>query len=154
MSIQAGKNLMLCYGSGGTVYVGATPVSTTYKMYVNGSAYATGSWATASDRRMKDQIEVITGDDAVAKIMGLRPSTWVWNENNAYLYGKRGAGLIAQEVQPILPFSVVEDEWLALDYQDFHPYEVAMLQNHESRIAVLEAENKELKAKLKEYESR
>ena len=150
----------------GYVYIGS---ATSYINYVSGNSglhtnvgfysdsYITaGAAASSSDRRLKDNIDDVCSDRALTVLMQLKPKEWTWNENNAYLYGKRGAGLIAQDVLDVLPFAVVGDagEYLSLNYNTLHAYEIAGLQNHEARIAALEAENKELKAKLKEYESR
>ena len=81
--------------------------------------------------------------------MALNPVEWVWNENNAHLYGRRSAGLVAQEVFDVLPYSVFHDgQYDALRYDVFHAFEIAGLQDHEARIRTLEAENKELKRQV------
>ena len=108
-----------------------------------------GTSGSSSDRRLKNNIETVGEDRALAVLMQLKPREWEWNERYEYLSGKRGAGLVAQEVQDILPFAVLDvGDYLSLNYSVLHAYEIAGLQNHEERIAALEAENKELKRRL------
>ena len=149
---RTGQTGISMCAAAGMVVIGALSAGagiTTPKLYVAGDALAAGAWNTSSDGRLKDEIEAVYSDRALAVLMQLKPREWVWNENNAALCGKRGAGFIAQEVQPVLPFAVIDDGgYMGLNYQALHAYEVAGLQNHEERIAALEAENKELRRRL------
>ena len=152
---------------GGNVGIGAA--SPQYKLDVSGTFRATGaatfgstihatggidsdSYITAgavnssSDARLKDNITSVVY--AMDTIMSLKPSEWIWNEKH-HLNGQKGAGLVAQEVEKVLPFAVAkEGEYLSLNYNVFHAYEIAGLQNHEERIKALEAENVELRRRL------
>ena len=115
-----------------------------------------GGVNASSDARLKDNLTAVSAEKALSVLMQLRPMEWVWNEKNAYLEGNIGAGLVAQEVESVLPFAVSHDtEYLSLNYNVFHAYEIASIQNHETRlekaerrIEVLEAENAELRARL------
>lgn len=117
-------------------------------IYTNG--YLTGGGVvSSSDRRLKDEITKVDAERAWEVLMALNPVEWVWNENNAHLYGRRSAGLVAQEVFDVLPYSVFHDgKYDALRYDVFHAFEIAGLQDHEARIRTLEAENKELKRQV------
>lgn len=157
--------------SGGNVGIGKTDPG--YKLDVSGVINAStgvrspgygvfAASASSSDERLKDGIVSISPERAWSVLMQLKPREWTWNANY-YQAGKRGAGLVAQEVEPVLPFSVLnEDKYLHLNYNVLHGFEIAGLQDHETRlrnqetmlkqaekrIAVLEAENAELKARL------
>ena len=123
--------------------------------FASASYITAGGVASSSDRRLKDEIEDVCSDRALAVLMQLKPKEWVWNEKNDYFSGKRGAGLVAQDVEDVLPFAVMETgEYKSLNYSVLHAYEIAGLQNHEDRIAALEKENKELKEKLEAYAAR
>lgn len=114
-----------------------------------------GGAASSSDRRLKSDIEDVGEDRALAVLMQLRPKEWTWNEKSACFAGMRGAGLVAQDVQEVLPFAVMDvGDYLSLNYSVLHAYEIGGLQNHEGRIAALEAENKELKKQLAAYATR
>ena len=124
---------------------------------IDSDSYITaGAAATSSDRRMKDNIEALHSDRALSILMQLNPCEWEWNDRNAFLCGKRGAGLVAQEVQEVLPFAVMDlGDYLYMNYSVFHAFEIKGLQNHETRIDRLEVlvrqilnENPEVKARL------
>ena len=60
-----------------------------------------GSWAVYSDARLKDNIAPLTG--ALNKLLELNPVSYSWNYKN----NEPTVGFIAQEVQKVLPNSVV-----------------------------------------------
>jgi hypothetical protein len=77
-------------------------------LWVNGNGYATGIF-TWSDRRLKKDIAEIT--NAMDLINKLNPVTYYFNKDNKYnmrLSEKRQYGLIAQEVEEVLPELVDE----------------------------------------------
>ena len=139
---RTGQTGVSMCAANGMVVIGALSAGsgvTTPKLYVAGDALATGAWNTSSDGRLKDEIEAIHSDRALAVLMQLKPREWVWNKNNAAMCGKRGAGFVAQDVLEVLPWAVLADGgYMGLNYQALHAYEVAGLQNHEARIAELE----------------
>ena len=148
------RDLILTDGSNSHTIIGAYVSPGSYKLYVNGSAKAS-AWDTSSDRRLKRDIREVSAERALSVLMQLNPVEWVWNEKNATLEGTRCAGLIAQDTEGVLPFAINDDaEYLGMNYNVFHPYEIAGLQNHEGRIKALEKENAELKAKVKQLETR
>ena len=63
--------------------------------------------------------------------MKLQPSEWEWNSDN-----HKGSGLIAQQVQAVLPHIVKEDGegYLHLNYDGLHAYEISAIQSHETEI--------------------
>ena len=144
---------------GSYLYIGGT---TAYINYVSGNSglhtnvgiysdsYVTaGAAASSSDARLKDDITAVSASRAWGVLMALKPSEWTWNGKKPYLEGKRGAGLVAQEVAPVLPDAVLDlNGELSLQYNMLHAYEIAGLQDHERRIKELERENAELKKKL------
>ena len=114
-----------------------------------------GGLNASSDRRLKGDLASIDAEEALSILMQLQPMEWVWNEKNARLEGKKGAGLVAQDVEAVLPFAVSHDtEYLALNYNILHAYEIAGLQSHEVRIKALEKENRQLREKVKQLETR
>jgi len=77
--------------------------SLNYKLRVRGNLKVDGVVMTTSDRRLKNSIEKIDG--ALEKIEKLTGVSYYYN-NNAH----RHVGLIAQDVQDIIPEAVYEDE--------------------------------------------
>lgn len=128
----------LCLTTGGRTIIGGYDPSIlgSNKFCVRGSAVATGSWNTSSDRRLKEDISYLAKTDAIEKLMRLKPATWKWNSGLAK--GHTASGFIAQDVEPVLPFMVTGEDYKSLAYQMLHAYEVSALQSHEERIRALE----------------
>ena len=77
----------------------------------------------SSDERLKDNIEVIQG--SLDKIDGIRGVEFDWNEKSPGWARERGhdVGVIAQEVQKVIPEIVVERKngYLGVDYKRIVP---------------------------------
>ncbi len=119
-----------------------------YKLYVQGNAYTTGSWL-GSDLRYKKDIEAIDG--ALDKVMALRGVLFSWR-NDEYPQGGfpegRHHGVIAQEVEQVLPEAVREDAdgGKAVAYSELVPVLIEAVKAQQARIECLEKELRELKA--------
>jgi hypothetical protein len=81
--------------------IGTSSTSSSYKLYVNGSIYATGDVVAYSDKRKKT--DVVTIDNALDKVTNMRGVfyTKIGEEEKG-----RQVGVIAQEVKEILPEAV------------------------------------------------
>jgi len=120
---------------------------------IQGSSGSSISYATSSDRRLKNNIEPL--DPMLDKVMSLKPSKYIWKSDNV-----NGFGFIAQEVYEVFPHMRIwtpqmtgdidepRDEQgnpihYGLDYGQFTPYIVKALQemkqDYESKLAALEA---------------
>jgi len=115
--------------SGGNVLIGTT-TDATGKLQVNGTIYATGFYES-SDIRFKNILETnpninLSGIDVIK-------FTRKDNDTNQVRYGYS-----AQQVQSILPDAVTGTDFLNVNYLDVHTL----------KIAALEQEIKELKAKM------
>jgi hypothetical protein len=135
-----GAHMYIDLNSGiGNLYIrdGST---TRYTFNDNGSFTATGNITAYSDRRVKDQFEPIT--DALAKVQKLNGQTYVRTDMDDD--DRRYAGLIAQDVEAVLPEAVTEiEDHLALDYSGT----IALLVE---AIKELKTEVNDLKAQLEE----
>lgn len=89
----------------------STDNSNDRNFYVNGSAGGDGAWNNDSDRRLKENIETIP--DALEKVKGLTGVNFEWTDNREP--GKR-IGLIAQDVEKVLPEVVTAGEVYSLQY--------------------------------------
>lgn len=138
----------------GNILIGTT-TDNGNKLQVAGNISASGSisWGSASDRRLKNNINTIASDKAIDVIMALNPVTFQWNnlasEKDSTLKGI-ASGFIADEYISVIPNSsrAIWDEYKAIDYKQTIPFVVAVVQNHETRLQELEKENKELKQEL------
>lgn len=137
----------------GNVAIGATDPAG-YRLYVNGTAYATGSWQS-SDLRLKTDLGGI--DDALGKILRLRGVSFRWRreENpDRGLPEGRHYGLVAQEVEEVLPEVVGKgpgDE-KALAYSELIPVLVEAVKQLKAESDEMRAENQSLRQRLEALE--
>jgi hypothetical protein len=120
----------------------------TANQIVSGSITATGDVVafSTSDRRHKNNIVLIS--DALGKVTKLNGVTWEWNEDvDSATKETPKTGLIAQEVQEVLPEVVKErqDGFLALDYSKMMGLMVEAIKEQQIQIAELKAEIEAIK---------
>ena len=105
---------------------------------LNGDFTATGNVTAFSDERLKENVETIEG--ALDKVLKMRGVTYKFkSELND---GQRGTGVIAQEMQQVMPEVVMDSgrgDYLSVAYGNI--------------VGVLIEAVKELKAELDEYKS-
>ena len=132
--------------SAGYLGVGATAPS--YRLYVNGTAYASGAAGALSDLRHKDKVKTFP-PGALAIVEQLRPVTFVWKDPRDD--GMRGEqiGFIAQEMQKTLPSVVLTEKnaekTLGIKYTQIIPVLAAAVQEQQAEIVELKAEAAALK---------
>jgi hypothetical protein len=148
-SIVAGTGVSRDVATGAvTISIGqavATSSSPTFAgLTINGAITATGDITAffTSDKRHKNTIQNIP--NALEKVSKLNGVTWEWNEDvNEVTKSTPKTGLIAQEVQEVLPEVVREreDGFLSLDYSKMVGLLVEAIKEQQSQI-------EELKSKL------
>lgn len=98
--------------------------------------YGATSWTSTSDLRKKN----VTGkiEDALTKINSLTPARFTWKSDKT---NKPQVGLIAQEVQAVLPEVVTDDGegTLGVRYAETVPLLVAAIQELSGRVTALES---------------
>jgi hypothetical protein len=119
-------------------------------LIVTGSITATGDVVafSTSDRRHKNNIVLIS--DALSKVTKLNGVTWEWNEDvDSATKETPKTGLIAQEVQEVLPEVVKErvDGFLALDYSKMMGLMVEAIKEQQEQINSLLIKINELENK-------
>jgi hypothetical protein len=126
---------------GQSVATNATP--TFGNLTINGTITATGDITAffTSDRRHKNSIQTIS--NAVLKVKQLNGVTWEWNDDvSEVTKSTPKTGLIAQEVQQVLPQVVIErnDGFLALDYSKMVGLLVEAIKEQQIQIDQLKAQ--------------
>lgn len=150
-SLVAGTGVTLSNNSGEgatpTVAIGqsvATNATPTFgNLTINGTITATGDITAffTSDRRHKNNIQTIS--NPVLKVKQLNGVTWEWNDDvNEVTKSTPKTGLIAQEVQQVLPQVVTErqDGFLALDYSKMVGLLVEAIKEQQIQIDQLKAQ--------------
>jgi hypothetical protein len=134
-----------------TSYMGlnSSSVSASYSVYVSGSIYATSNITAYSDRRKKKNI--VTVDNALDKIMNLRGVFYEKIDNPIpHLQDKREIGVIAQEVEEVLPEVVTYaedvDEY-GVTYGNFAGLFIEAIKEQQNIIEDLKIQVNELKEK-------
>ena len=127
--------------TGRNLHIG-TSESYVASIYANNITSKT-SVTTTSDRRVKENIQAITGSKDV--VMRLNPVTYDLKPWDGYIGDgsdlKNKAGFIAQEVLDVLPDAVGYDEKLdlySLSYAHFIPYLTQALQEQDEQIREME----------------
>ncbi len=152
-SAVAGTGVSVSGATGAvTISIGqsvATSASPTFAgLTINGSITATGDITAyfSSDKRFKDNVQIIP--DALSKVRKLNGVTWEWNDLvDDVTKQSPNTGLIAQEVQQVLPEVVKErgDGHLGLDYSKMMGLLVEAIKEQQNKIDNLSIEIENLK---------
>jgi hypothetical protein len=103
----------------------------------NNATFGAGVYATgffySSDRRLKENIQPL--DQGLVTLMKLRPVSFTWKKGTPQA-GRDDIGLIAQEVQKVLPDIVTANDKgiLTIDYVRFTPVLIKAVQEQETQI--------------------
>jgi hypothetical protein len=122
----------------GNVGIGTT--SPSYKLHVNGTAYASGAAGALSDIRHKKEVTDLSfsGIDIIER---LRPVSFLWKEPEDSGMEGTQMGFIAQEVEEVLPEAVLtmdnEEETKGLKYNSFIPVLVKAVKEQQEEIESL-----------------
>lgn len=123
--------------------VATTATPTFGNLTINGTITATGDITAyfTSDKRHKNNIQLIP--NALEKVSKLNGVTWEWNDDvNEVTKSTPKTGLIAQEVQEVLPQVVVQREngYLGLDYSKMMGLLVEAIKEQQIQIEELKAQ--------------
>ena len=93
---------------------------------------------SSSDKRLKDNIEPIS--DPIEKIKQVNGISFDWKENLDPLYSGKDYGVLAQEIETILPEAVRDKKngFKSLNYNSIIPLLIECIKNQENRIKELE----------------
>ena len=143
--------------SSGNVGIGTTTPGS-YQLYVNGSAYATGTWST-SDGRLKDHVATVTG--GLALVEQLHPVRYDWMPAEKRTVGRDlrlatdrpQIGFIAQEVEKVVPEAVTPptkggSDTYSMNEATLIPILTKAIQEQQAEIAELRSDVAALKSKL------
>ena len=119
------------------------------QMDASGNFYAEGNitaYASVSDEKLKENIEVI--DNAIDKVNQLKGVTFNYKKD-----GKVGTGLIAQDLEKVLPEAVYTTKSLS-DKVNGEEGEEHLAINYGNTVGLLVEAIKELEARVKELEDK
>lgn len=127
-----------------------------YRFYTNSSqtvgvslAASGNSWATISDRNRKENVVWLDGEDVLRRLRGVPVATWNYIDTET---GARNVGPMAQDWHAAFPLN---SDSLTINQADFDGVNLAAiraLEERTRRIAELEDEVTELRARLERLE--
>ena len=151
---SAAAHRIVIDGPTGNVGMGANPGS--YKLFVNGTAYATGGWM-GSDLRFKQNIEQI--ESPIDKISKIRGVTFEWktseHKDKGFPEG-RHFGVIAQEVEEVLPEIVREgpEGDKAVSYTELVPVLTEAIKQQQQQLEEQQKQIESLRERIKVLENK
>ena len=132
-------------GVGGGLYLGAS--NRRWKAVYS----VTGSIQT-SDRRLKTDIQDL--EYGLNEVLAMRPTSYQWKDNPN---GPQDLGLIAQELQEIVPEAVNvgddEDQTLGIMYSDLIPVLIKAVQDQQELILQQDSQKQELENRIENLEA-
>jgi hypothetical protein len=134
--------------SSGTLGIGTTSPSSTYKLHVAGKIFATDDIIGFSDKRLKYNLNIIS--DALTKLHKLNGYTFDMEDSS-----KTRTGLIAQEVLEVLPEAVHQDDngYYSLAYGNLAGFFVEAIKELDKKYATqindLQEQIKDLQSQIK-----
>jgi hypothetical protein len=134
------------------VGIGTSSTSASYKAYVGGALYATGNIVAYSDVRAKTNI--ITIDGALNKVLKLRGVYYEkikCEEKDESQHGRRQLGVIAQEVNEVIPEVVTydkENDQYGVSYANLAGLFIEAFKEQHAHIETLNARIEELENRL------
>ncbi len=152
----AGTGDSIYYNTGTSPFVGIGINNPTEKLHVNGNIIA-DAYLHTSDQNLKNDIKIVSGLDLITKLRGV---TFSYKED-----GRLSAGIIAQDLQKVLPRAVHQNDsgFLTVDYnQLFAPIIESIKDLHKmvqdlsekiksifDKVTALENENAALQSEVK-----
>jgi len=134
-------------------FVGINSIpSSTYRLYVTGSVYATGDFWTGSDIRLKQNVKSIDKDGVIDKVKEM--DVIKFNYNDDYAKGTKPEensyiGIVAQEIEKSFPELVRTDEkgYKAVNYDGLTAVLLQAIKDQQKQIDILKQEIEVLKNK-------
>jgi len=156
-------NVLIVRGNG-NVGIKRTPVTNDLEVNGTASKSSPGSWLGNSDRRLKTDIQTISEQEALQKLLKLRGVTYKWDDQKTGIDRPKGVqyGFIAQELMKVFPEKVTKDEegYYQTAYADYDPLFVQAIKELNNQVELLKTlnkniinENLELKKRLDKIES-
>jgi len=150
---NSGLTEQMRISSAGNVGIGMT--NPTYKLHVNGRIRTNAINETSDGRLKKDVKKIMNATELVKALDGV---TYYWRTDefpNMELEDKLQYGLIAQELEKVIPELVNTDSegWKSVEYTHLVPILLEALKEQQAMVETLQEENASVSKKLENYAS-
>lgn len=147
--LRSGGNNEMIIENGGQV--GINTMTPAYDLEVNGDAAKPGggTWIAASDRRLKTNIADY--QKGLEHLKAIRPVSYHYNQLSGFDTSREHVGLIAQEVQKVVPTMVQqnkETDYLAVDSNELTYMLINAVKELSTEIEALKKQNQKLQQSL------
>ncbi|MCW3160338.1 tail fiber domain-containing protein [Chryseobacterium oryctis] len=144
--------LRMTLGNDGRVGIGRVAATNILEIAGEASKSTTGGWLANSDGRLKKDVQQISGEEALNKLLKLKGVYYYWDDKKTGIErpDEKQMGFIAQNIQEVFPEKVSTDSkgYLQTAYGDYDAVIVEAIRALNSKIDKLEKENIELKSKI------
>ena len=149
LHLQAGSGEAVITVTNNNVGIGTTDPGS-YRLYVNGSMYAS-SFYCSSDIRLKKDIKKLS--NTLEKIMNLNPISFTWNEKSSSP-GKKDIGIPGQEIEKYFPELVNKDNegYITVDYSKLSVIAISAIKEQQKIIEEQAQKIKTLEEKINKLE--
>jgi Chaperone of endosialidase len=152
---QVSSNNIILQPSGSGM-VGIDTTGPSYTLHVNGSVAGTSAYNNLSDIRLKTNIKPI--DYGLDAVMKLNPIGFNWIDEDQAWKKQRQIGLVAQDVEPIIPEVVTTANdamhTKSIAYGSLVPVLIKAMQQQQAEIITLQAANGSLQREIDALKSR
>jgi len=142
--------------SDGKMGIMRNPTTNTLEVEGEASKTTAGAFVANSDKRLKKDIETITGETALSKIEKMRGVTYLWDDDKTGSKRPDGLqyGFIAQELMEVFPEKVTKDNlgFYQTAYGDYDPIFVEAIKELKTKNEKLQEKVKSLETQLSKYE--
>ncbi|HBV15090.1 tail fiber domain-containing protein [Chryseobacterium carnipullorum] len=143
--------LRMTIGQDGKIGIGKTASTNILEIEGEASKTTAGAWLANSDGRLKKDIQQISGNEALEKLLQLKGVYYYWNDDKTGILRpkEKQMGFIAQNIQEVFPDKVTKDTkgYLQTAYGD---YDAILVE----AIRALHQKNENLERRINELESK
>jgi hypothetical protein len=134
------------------------PYVPAHRFQISGASAIGGNtaWSNWSDKRLKKEVQLLSNENNLEKIMQLDGVRFRWNDSNADVADRYYLGFLAQDVMEVIPEPVDHDELndiYSIEYTAIIPVLVEAVKEQQAQIERLQNDNNELRELIEKQQA-